>query len=172
MLLSFHDCAYLYLESTHSHEGEAQNREPKLAHFGRNCGRWQLAVLVSLAARFARRSADSMCSCIWRLASLDFRRTRCARVFGSSLRSTFGGLNVLVSLAARFARLSADSLCSCLWRLASLDFRRARCARVFGGSLLSTVGGLDVQVSCSTFGGRDVLVSLVARFARLSADSL
>ena len=131
-----------------------------------------LAVLVSLAARFARLSADSMCSSLWRLDSLDFRRTRCARVFGGSLRSTFGGLAVLVSLADRFSRLSADSMCrsrarrladamcSCLWWLASLDFRRTRCDRVFDGSLRSTFGGLAV------------LVSLAARFARLSAGSL
>ena len=119
-----------------------------------------LDVFVYLAARFARLSADSLCSCLWQLASLDFRRTQCARLFGGSIRSTFGGLAVLVSLAARFARLSAGSLCSCLWRIASLDCRRTRCAGLVGGSLRSTFGGLDV------------LVSLVARFARLSADSL
>ena len=119
---------------------------------------------------------------------LAFQRTRCAHLFGGSLRSTFGGLDALIFLAARCARLStdslfvaarcarlsqrtrcarlfarrlsADSLRSPFWRLAALDFRWTRCAQLFGSSLRSPFSGLAA------------LMFVAARCARLSADSL
>ena len=59
-------------------------------------------------------------------------RTRIARLFDSSLCSTFGGLASLVFLAARCTRRSADSLRPSFWRHAVLEFRRTRFFHLVG----------------------------------------